>query len=381
MSVESLKIAIFCWESLYAERVGGLAPAATHLAETLAKHHDVHFFTRGSIPDQVIHGVNYHYCRPEGSNIVEYCDSMSRMMVDSFRRSDSLPPFDILHFHDWHPVQALHILQDRNTILTFHSTEYGRSGNTFGDWWEFKEISGKEWYGALIAKRVTAVSAAMKKEVMDLYHVPDWKCDVVPNGIVARQYRMDVNPAQVKREYGTDPSAMLLFFIGRLAYQKGPDLLVGAMKTVHRQFRDAHLIIAGEGEMRPSLEKDAGGLPVTFTGYIPDPEYIRLLNACDLVVIPSRNEPFGLVLLEAWSAEKPVVACDVGGLSENIDAFINGIKVLPEPGSLAWGISAMLDDPVQAEVRGRRGRAKVDRQFLWDSVANRMADTYSQVCG
>jgi glycosyltransferase involved in cell wall biosynthesis len=133
--------------------------------------------------------------------------------------------------------------------------------------------------------------------------------------------------------------------------------------------------------MRQFLQDRAHDLPVNFVGYIPDSEYIRLLNACDLVVIPSRNEPFGLVLLEAWSAEKPVVACDVGGLSENIDAFINGIKVLPEPGSLAWGISAMLDDPVQAEVRGRRGRAKVDRQFLWDSVANRMADTYSQVCG
>ncbi|MFA6673344.1 MAG: glycogen/starch synthase, partial [Methanoculleus sp.] len=45
--MERLKIAFFCWESLYAERVGGLANAATNLAETLARHHEVHFFTRG----------------------------------------------------------------------------------------------------------------------------------------------------------------------------------------------------------------------------------------------------------------------------------------------------------------------------------------------
>ena len=65
--MESLKIAIFCWESLYAERVGGLAPAATHLAQTLAQHHEVHYFTRGWIPDQTIKGVSYHYCQPQGT--------------------------------------------------------------------------------------------------------------------------------------------------------------------------------------------------------------------------------------------------------------------------------------------------------------------------
>ena len=324
--MESLKIAVFCWESLYAERVGGLAPAATHLAETLAQYHEVHYFTRGWIQDQTINGVFYHYCQPQGNNIVEYCNSMSEGMVENFRRFDTGRKFDYLHFNDWHAVQALHILQDRNTILTYHSTEYGRSGNHFGDWWEFKEISGKEWYGGLIAKRVTAVSATLKNEVMHLYNVPDGKCDVVPNGVVPREYRTDIDPGEVKQEYGIQPSDPLIFFIGRLAYQKGPDLLIEAMKTVCRNQPDAKLIVAGEGNMRQSLGEQAKDLPVQFAGYIPDSEYVRLLNACDLVVIPSRNEPFGLVLLEAWSAEKGVVASNVGGLSENIDSFVDGVK-------------------------------------------------------
>ena len=50
--MESLNVAFFCWESMYAERVGGLACAATNLAETLAKNHNVHYYTRGSMPDQ-----------------------------------------------------------------------------------------------------------------------------------------------------------------------------------------------------------------------------------------------------------------------------------------------------------------------------------------
>lgn len=105
--MESCKVAFFCWESLYAERVGGLANAATNLAETLVKqNHEVHYFTRGSIPDQTINGVQYHYCRPFGQNIVEYCNDMSKAMVSQFRTHDSPGRFDFLHFHDWHPVQA-----------------------------------------------------------------------------------------------------------------------------------------------------------------------------------------------------------------------------------------------------------------------------------
>ena len=378
--MESLKVAFFCWESMYAERVGGLANAATNLAETLAKDHEVHFFTRGWVQDQVINDVSYHYCRPQGNNTVQYCEDMSNQMVEQFRQTDQKKRFDILHFHDWHPIQALHRLQDRETILTFHSTEFGRNGNQYGDWWEYREISGKEWYGGLIAKRVTAVSTVMKNEVMRLYNIPDWKCDMVPNGIVPRQYHANIDPGEVKQRYGIHPYAPLILFIGRLVYQKGPDLFIEALRTVCRDRWDAKVIVAGDGGMRQFLQERARDLPVNFVGYIPDSEYIRLLNACDLVVIPSRNEPFGLVLLEAWSAEKPVVACDVGGLSENIDTFVNGIKVQTDPGSLAWGISTLIGDPTNAEVLGRRGRAKVDRQFLWSPIANRMEGTYSQVC-
>jgi len=295
-TVESLKIAIFCWESLYAERVGGLARAATHLAETLAMSHEVHYFTRGGKQDETIKGVSYHYCQPNGNNIVEYCDSMSRGMVENFHRFDKNRKFDFLHFNDWHAVQALHTLQDRNTILTYHSTEYGRNGNQFGDWWEYKEISGKEWYGGLIAKRVTAVSATLKNEVMQLYNVPDWKCDVVPNGVVPREFRAEIDAGKVKQAYGIHPFAPLILFIGRLVYQKGPDLLIEAVRKVCQHHWDARVIVAGDGDMRQFLAERAKDLPVNFVGYIPDSEYVRLLNACDLVVIPSRNEPFGLVL-------------------------------------------------------------------------------------
>ncbi len=379
--MESRKLAFFCWESMHAERVGGLASAATNLAETLAKQHEIHYYTRGTMPDTQINGVCYHYCQPQGGNTVSYCEDMSNRMVEQFRKDDQNGKFDILHFHDWHPIPALHQLQDRDTILTFHSTEYGRNGNQHGNWWEYREVSGKEWYGGLIAKRVTTVSATLKNEIMQLYNVPDWKCDVVPNGIVPRKYCTSVDPGEVKQSYGIHPYAPLILFVGRLAYQKGPDIFIEALRKVHNHRWDFKAIVAGDGGMRQYLGERAYGLPVNFVGYIPDTEYLRLLNAADIVVIPSRNEPFGLVLLEAWSAAKAVVASDVGGLGENIDPFIDGIKVWPDSDSLAWGINNLLDDPEKAGTFGSRGRSKVNRTFLWEPIGNQMLQTYSQVSG
>jgi glycosyltransferase involved in cell wall biosynthesis len=232
----------------------------------------------------------------------------------------------------------------------------------------------------LFAKQVTAVSRTMKEEVMHLYNVPDWKCRVIPNDVVPQQYRAEgIDPGEVKKAYGIHPYAPLILFIGRLVYQKGPDLFIEAIREVCRQRWDARIIVAGDGGMRQYLESRAKDLPVNFIGYIPDSEYIRILNACDLVVIPSRNEPFGLVLLEAWSAEKCVVACDVGGLGENIDSFVNGIKVDVSPQSLARGIRIMIDEPWNAGALGMRGRKKVDRIFLWGPIVERLTDTYSRV--
>ena len=140
--------------------------------------------------------------------------------------------FDFLHFHDWHPGQGSPLPAGPEHASYLHSTEYGRNGNQQGDWWEFKEISGKEWYGGLIAKRVAAVSSTLKHEVMQLYNVPENKCDVIPNGVVPRQYRTEIDPGEVKRAYGIHPYTPLILFVGRLVYQKGPDLFIEAIRQV-----------------------------------------------------------------------------------------------------------------------------------------------------
>jgi len=359
-------------------KVGGLSPASTHLAEQLARQHEVHFFTRGTGGGADINGVHYHYCEPEGATIVEYCTTMCRTLLEVFRELDH-PPFDIIHFHDWHFIDALDRLQNRNTVLSFHSTEYGRNGSNFGDWPEFREISGKEWYGGYIARKILTVSKNTKTEIMWLYNVPERKITVIPNGIFPEQYQLAVDAAAVKMKHGIHPLAPLVLFVGRLAYQKGPDLLLRAIPRVLAKRWDVQFIIAGDGAMRSQLEAASMGLPVQFLGYIDDRTHLELLNACDVVVIPSRNEPFGLVLTEAWSAARCVVATDVGGLGENIENFVDGIKVPPREESIAWGINYVIDDPALMQRLGRAGRMKVLTEFDWDLIVGETLDVYQSV--
>ena len=193
-----MKIAMLAWESMHSIRVGGLATVVTKLSEELAKReHDVHIFTRwaeGQTEYEYINGVDYHRCKFDpGQNMLAFAHNMSKAMVARVHEVERYRGrFDIIHGHDWHVVDALHDLKygGRPVVLTFHSTEYARNGGMFGDWWEYGEISGKEWYGGYIADRITTVSQAARKEISWLYKTPAEKIDVIPNAVEPREYQM-----------------------------------------------------------------------------------------------------------------------------------------------------------------------------------------------
>jgi glycosyltransferase involved in cell wall biosynthesis len=108
--------------------------------------------------------------------------------------------------------------------------------------------------------------------------------------------------------------------------------------------RNAQFVLIGEGEMRAQCEYQAqklgNGNSCNFLGYARDSVVIDWFNACDLVCVPSRNEPFGIVVLEAWDAKKPVVATDAVAL---VDNFRTGVVAYKEPSSIAWCLNYVLE--------------------------------------
>jgi glycosyltransferase involved in cell wall biosynthesis len=100
------------------------------------------------------------------------------------------------------------------------------------------------------------------------------------------------------------------------------------------------------------------------------------LAACELLCVPSTQESFGGVYVEAWALGKPVIAADTPATRELIDPGQDGLVVAPDARSIATAIMLLLDDPALATRMGERGREKVHEQFLWPAVAQRVASTY-----
>jgi glycogen(starch) synthase len=388
--VAKIRVAVLSWESLYTIQVGGLAVASTRLAEGLANAgYHVSFFTR-SAPGQPeymhINGVHYHTCQFDpGPNSLAFAYNMSHAFLANMHRSELYEgKFDLVHGHDWLVVDALHELKRTGypIVLTFHSTEYGRNGGVLGDFWESSQIAGKEWYGGYIATRVTTVSQAMKNELNAHYQVPLDKIAVIPNALDPAHVKLKVDRARIRSKYQIDRSAPTILAMGRLEYQKGPDILLEAIPAILREHPTATFLFAGEGSMSARLKArcDAMGVGESthFLGFVPHSEVLEILNSVDMVCIPSRNEPFGMVLLEAWAAQKPVVAADVGGLSENINDGVNGLKVSPSPSSLAEAICSLLGSPSTMRKFARNG-AKNVKNFSWRKIVGEFLETYSMV--
>lgn len=385
-----MRIAIFSWESIHSIHVGGIAFHVTELACALErKGHEVHIFTRmgrhDHPPYERIHGVHYHRCPFDPHpDFVEEINNMCRSFVHTFfQTEDHIGPFDIIHAHDWLTANALVWIKEgrhRKSVMTIHSTEYGRCGNNFlGS--NSERIRHLEWLGTYCADRVIAVSRSLKNELQWIYSVPDGKVNVVYNGVNYWSYDGWIEPAAVKRMYGIGPMDPMVLFSGRVVYQKGPDVLLEAIPYVLKYHDNAKFLFAGDGDMRWGLEDRARHMGIShaarFLGYLNGWRLADLFKACDCVCVPSRNEPFGIVVLEAWSAGKPVVASSYGGPSEIVWHDVNGLKIYPNPESVAWGIGTVFSDFDHARWMGRNGRVAVEAVFSWDIIADEVLAVYS----
>jgi glycosyltransferase involved in cell wall biosynthesis len=232
------------------------------------------------------------------------------------------------------------------------------------------------------ADRVISVSHSLKKEIMWMYEAPDWKISTIYNGVNAHEYDGWIEPGEVRARYGIGAMDPTILFCGRLVYQKGPDLLVEAIPWIVKCVPAAKFIFAGDGEMRQAAESRAWqlgvGHAVRFLGYRNGRELVDLYKACDAVCMPSRNEPFGITALEAWSAGKPVIVSKNGGPDEFVWHEVNGLKIYPNPNSVAWGIGTLFTNFEWARWMGRNGRMAAEDAFSWDAVANHVAQVYIQ---
>ena len=175
-----------------------------------------------------------------------------------------------------------------------------------------------------------------------------------------------------------------LLCLGRFEPQKGYDLALSAFASVADRVPGARLVLAGEGTTRAELEQQVSesgfGRAVDFVDWLPPDQVLPTINAVTMVLVPSRQEGFGLVALEAALMARPVVATRVGGLPEVVVHGQTGLLVEPENSeALAEAIVYLLGHPDTAIRMGQAARERAQEVFGWERCVDAYDALYRQL--
>jgi glycosyltransferase involved in cell wall biosynthesis len=231
------------------------------------------------------------------------------------------------------------------------------------------------------ASRVITISHALARFVKEVEGIADYKVMTVHYGLEAPEQAASLRET-ARADLGYTEDIPLVGVFGRLVHQKGIDTLLRAFATVRHNQPQAVLLVVGDGPLRTGLEQQARDLnlsdAVTFTGWIDQAR--RLMPACDVIVVPSRWEGFGLVTLEAMGCALPLVASRTSALPEIINEGETGFLVEPDnPPELAQAINRLLADPSLARNLGQAGYDRLVTHFSIEKMVNATLDVYSEV--
>lgn len=306
----------------------------------------------------------------------------------------ALGHYDVVHSHYWLSGQVGALARDRWGVPLVHSmhtmAKVKNNALAQGDTPEpVARIIGEEQVveaaDMLIAN--TAIEAA---QLVELYDADPRRVEVVHPGVDLSVFR-PFDQAQVRAELGLRADAAVLLFAGRIQPLKAPDVLlraVAVMLTQQPELRSRLVVPIVGGPSGSGLEHPESlallaaelGLSdvVRFVPPVAQSELARWCAAATLVAVPSYNESFGLVAVEAQAAGTPVVAAAVGGLTTVVDHEVSGLLV---DGHDARGWAAALTRIVDSEaVRNRLavGALAQARNFSWDRTAERTLEVYQQ---
>jgi len=194
--------------------------------------------------------------------------------------------------------------------------------------------------------------------------------------------KVETDRSFLREQYGIPENKRLLITLGRLTEQKGQIHLIRALPKILDRFPGTMLIMMGEGDLRETYQTEIKKLgleeEVRILGYISPPD--RVLRCAELFIHPSMWEGFGLVLLEAMSFEKPIVASKVSAIPEIVVDGETGLMVPPgDSEALGHAIIRLLENSDESRTMGVNGRKRLEREFSVKKMVMETEKIYGQV--
>ena len=194
------------------------------------------------------------------------------------------------------------------------------------------------------------------------------------------------NGSEIRARYSIN-GLPVVGYVGRQVEGKGALKLLQSMKEVWRWNSDVRVLLAGP---RSPSRDEMGSIIDTFTNVereriirideFAEKDKASIYDACDVFVLPSTGESFGIAYLEAWLCGKPVIGGRIGSTQCVVEEGVDGLLVDPaDPEHIGRGIIELLSDRHKRETMGRRGRAKTLAQFTWEKVTDRVEKLYTEL--
>jgi len=277
--------------------------------------------------------------------------------------------FDIMHFHEplFPSLPWMVIPQSQSlNIATFHAY-YSRSIG----YWFWKPLCTR-FYKKLHGKIAVSESA---RGFVSSYFPGDYH--IIPHGIDLGRFSSEVPPMNELHD-----GKLNILFVSRLEERKGVRYLLKAYRGIKKKLPNTRLIIVGPGKISryKNWAKDRNLTDVVFAGYVSNTDIVRYYEAADIFCIPAvGRESFGIVLLEAMSAGKPIVATNIAGYSAVLDHGVEGLLVPPKDvKSLEEALLSLLENPDLRQQMGSQGRSKAEKHS-WEHITQSTMDYYVKV--
>lgn len=363
-----------------AVRYGGPIYSVHGLCNALAKAgHDVHVYTTSvdgpqdlDVPlekEVMVDKVKVRYFQSRHLRRIYWAPAMQRALRQHIEEFDAVHLHSIFLWPTWAAARAAHRAHVPYLVAP--------RGMLVKELVRMKGWLRKSIWLSLIERRTLEQAAAIhatsdveRDDMLRFSYAMPPIC-VVPNGI-------EVPPTAATAREAAGNS---LLFLGRISWKKGLDRLIPAL----RWMPDVTLDVAGNDDEdllpRLSLIAREHGVSarVRFLGPVTGKAKEELLRRASILVLPSWNENFGNVVLEALACGRPVAVTKEVGLAEAVAGARAGVIIPGEAQAMATALQALLSDPAELTRMGQRGRVWVEQTFAWPAVAAQMEAVYHRM--
>ena len=286
--------------------------------------------------------------------------------------------FDIIHSHvalpDGYCGMLIAQKYKKPLVVTIHGRDFYKT--IFRN----EKCKGNIEKVIFFSTKTIVVSNILKNIGKDNLNIEKNKLNVVPNGIDPKKLKTRNMNNSFNEQYR---NKRIFLSVGYLIKRKAHRYVIKALSKLILKYPNIIYLINGDGPEENNLKKLAKkeGLEklIKFFGRVNHQEVMRLMSSCDIFILPSWNEAFGVVYLEAMANGKPVIACQGEGIDGIIKDKETGILVKPkEVDSLVKAMDYLLSNPDEARVIGKRARKLVLENYTWEKNAEKTIKIYKE---